>query len=104
MKQSKLRRRRVIRYAILYFTLLVVFIALVAGPAVVGKLMGESLSKTIEKMVPMQGLVQPNYLHNNNTNSTLATGIKNPSYTGAGLTMTGSKRVQASATGKIKLF
>jgi 1,3-beta-glucan synthase len=94
----------VIRYAILYFTLLVVFIALIAGPAVVGKIMGESLSKTIEKMIPLEGLVQPNYLDHDNTNSTSATGIKAPGYTGAGLTMTGSKRVEASATGKIKLF
>lgn len=104
MKQSKLRRRRVIRYAILYFTLLVVFIAIVAGPAVVGKLMGEKLSKTLQGMIPMD-LVQPNYLEHDNTNSSSVTGIKNPTYSGALLTMTGhSKFAEASATGKIKLF
>jgi 1,3-beta-glucan synthase len=102
MKQSKLRRRRVIRYAILYFTLLIVFIALVAGPAVVGKIMGESLSKTLEKMIPLKGLVQPNYLEHDNTNSSSVTGIKNPSYTGPGLTS--GKSAEASATAKIKLF
>ena len=103
MKQSKLRRRRVIRYAILYFTLLVVFIALVAGPAVVGKIMGESLSKTLEKIIPLEGLVQPNYLEHDNTNSSSVTGIKNPSYTGPGLT-SGKSAAEASATAKIKLF
>ncbi|KAI1056447.1 hypothetical protein LB507_002170 [Fusarium sp. FIESC RH6] len=103
MKQSKLRRRRVIRYAILYFTLLIVFIALVAGPAVVGKIMGESLSKTLEKMIPLEGLVQPNYLEHDNTNSSSVTGIKNPSYTGPGLT-SGKSAAEASATAKIKLF
>jgi 1,3-beta-glucan synthase len=31
-KQTKLRRRRVIRFSVLYFTLLVIFLALIVGP------------------------------------------------------------------------
>ncbi|EAA28744.1 glycosyltransferase family 48 protein [Neurospora crassa] len=37
LKQTKLRRRRVIRYAMLYFVLLVIFVALIVGPIVAGK-------------------------------------------------------------------
>lgn len=39
LKQSKLRRRRVIRYSILFFSLFVLFLILVAGPAIVVKFM-----------------------------------------------------------------
>jgi len=35
LKQTKLRRRRVIRYAILYFTMFFLFLILIVGPAVV---------------------------------------------------------------------
>jgi 1,3-beta-glucan synthase len=37
LKQSRLRKRRVIRYSILYFALLVLFIVLVVAPIVAGK-------------------------------------------------------------------
>lgn len=37
IKQTKLRKRRVIRYSVLYFALFVVFIGLIAGPLVAGK-------------------------------------------------------------------
>ncbi|KAL2367745.1 hypothetical protein RJ035_007300 [Blastomyces gilchristii] len=36
LKQSKLRKRRVIRFAILYFFMLVVFLGLIVGPVVAG--------------------------------------------------------------------
>ena len=36
LKQSKLRKRRVVRFAILFFALLVLFIALLVGPIVAG--------------------------------------------------------------------
>lgn len=62
MKQTKLRRRRVIRYAILYFVLLVVFIAVMVGPVVAGKYVPSSLLTSI----PMD-LVQPTGLNNNDT-------------------------------------
>jgi 1,3-beta-glucan synthase len=54
LKQTKLRRRRVIRYAILYFFLLVVFVAVMVGPVVAGKYVPSSLLTSI----PMD-LVQP---------------------------------------------
>jgi 1,3-beta-glucan synthase len=37
LKQSRLRKRRVIRYSILYFALLVLFVVLVVAPIVAGK-------------------------------------------------------------------
>lgn len=38
LKQSKLRRRRVIRYSILYFVMLILFVLLLAGPLIVRRL------------------------------------------------------------------
>ncbi|KAF2641281.1 beta-1,3-glucan synthase-like protein [Massarina eburnea CBS 473.64] len=64
LKQTKLRRRRVIRYAILYFVLLVVFIAMVAGPVIVGKM--SFISGITEKITTMQ-LMQPIGFNNNDT-------------------------------------
>jgi 1,3-beta-glucan synthase len=62
LKQTKLRRRRVIRYAILYFVLLVVFVAVLVGPVVAGKYVPSSLLSSI----PMD-LLQPTGLNNNDT-------------------------------------
>ena len=62
LKQTKLRRRRVIRYAILYFVLLVVFLGLVVAPAVAGKYL-PSLGT-----IPLE-LLQPTGLNNNDTQS-----------------------------------
>ena len=73
LKQSKLRRRRVIRYAILYFTMFVLFIALLIGPIFaqshisVISLFKEDPSKTFY-------LFKPWGLNNNNTNGTDVTG------------------------------
>ncbi|RDI84026.1 hypothetical protein Vi05172_g6061 [Venturia inaequalis] len=59
LKQSKLRKRRVIRFAILYFVMLVLFIALIVGPLVAGKyITGFTL--------PLQ-LAQPTGLNRNDT-------------------------------------
>ncbi|KAI9670085.1 MAG: 1,3-beta-D-glucan synthase [Trizodia sp. TS-e1964] len=60
LKQSKLRKRRVIRYAILYFVMLVVFIALVVGPVMAGKFL-KSLPS-----IPLN-LLQPTGQDNNDT-------------------------------------
>jgi len=65
LKQTKLRKRRVIRYAILYFVLMVVFIALIVGPIVVGR----QLSLEID--LPME-LLQPIGLNNNDTHTTVS--------------------------------
>lgn len=62
LKQTKLRKRRVIRYAILYFVLLVVFLALIVGPIVAGKQIKLSLD------LPME-LLQPTGYSNNDTSA-----------------------------------
>lgn len=63
MKQTKLRKRRVIRYAILYFVLLVVFLALIVGPIVAGTKFKLDLPS-----LPMD-ILQPTGYSNNNTNA-----------------------------------
>jgi 1,3-beta-glucan synthase len=101
MKQSKLRRRRVVRYAILYFTLLVVFIALIVGPIVAGKFIYPAIDDALSSL--KFKLVQPTGLDRDYTNSTSATGTGREGYTGAGSkpSTTGG---DSSVTGKIKLF
>lgn len=47
LKQSKLRKRRVIRFAILYFIMLVVFVVLLAAPLVIRDL--SSINMSIRK-------------------------------------------------------
>lgn len=64
LKQTKLRKRRVIRYAILYFVLLVVFLALIVGPIVAGKQIKLSLT------LPME-LLQPTGYSNNDTSASV---------------------------------
>ncbi|KAI0418186.1 1,3-beta-glucan synthase component FKS1 [Xylaria grammica] len=96
MKQSKLRRRRVIRYAVLYFTLLVVFVALLVGPAVGGRmiitddLVKEFNSKLGEDFV----LLQPyNVKLKDNTRGRNETGTGSPGYSGPGT----ASRTEAAA-------
>ena len=78
MKQSKLRRRRVVRYAILYFVLLVLFVALIAGPLVAGKFLD---MKDFGKQIPMN-LMQPNQnaTERNNTLGEKKTGTGRAGY------------------------
>ena len=85
MKQSKLRRRRVIRYAILYFTILVVFVALLAGPTIVGSLMDKEkmLEKIYEVKLNDALLAQPdNSALMDNTRNRTKTGTGAPDYSG----------------------
>lgn len=103
MKQSKLRRRRVVRYAILYFVLFVVFIALIVGPAVAGKYVPESLTDSLSNIAGMR-LVQPNGQNKDNTNSTSQTGTGMNGYSGAGIKSTSTGRNGATSTGRIRLF
>lgn len=109
MKQSKLRRRRVIRYAILYFVLLVVFLALIIGPLVAKKQILPSLSSLDD--IGGFRLLQPDGQDRDNTNGTQKTGTGAPSYSGylwsKTRTMTSGADATASATDssdKIKLF
>jgi len=60
IKQSRLRRRRVIRYAILYFVLLILFVVLFVGPVIVRRFV------TGLPSVPMD-LMQPTGQDNNDT-------------------------------------
>jgi len=69
-KQSKLRKRRVWRYAVIYFLLLVVFLALVVGPIVAGK---KVLTQSLIDKIPMR-LYQNTGLHNNDTLNRTETG------------------------------
>ncbi|KAL3426160.1 1,3-beta-glucan synthase component FKS1 [Phlyctema vagabunda] len=88
MKQSKLRKRRVLRYAILYFIMLIVFLALLVAPILVGK---KLLSDSLIKSIPLD-LMQPHGLNNNDTRNRNATG------TGAAAT------ASASSTGNSKMI
>ncbi|KAI1340680.1 family 48 glycosyltransferase [Xylariaceae sp. FL0016] len=83
MKQSKLRRRRVIRYAILYFTLLVVFLALIVGPTVAGNYIPASTTKELSNSLPFP-LLQPAHQDKDNTQNRTETGTGSPGYSGPG--------------------
>jgi len=93
-KQSKLRKRRVWRYAILYFTLLVLFVALLVGPIVAGS---NILTASLVKDIPMN-LYQPVGLHNNDTRNRTETG------TGAASNGASSTGLSSSATGGAKMI
>jgi 1,3-beta-glucan synthase len=108
MKQSKLRRRRVIRYAILYFVMLIVFIGLIVGPLVAGKnIPTKDISNSLKG--PLAGLVQPVGLNNDDTLGQTETGVKAPGYTGAGTSTRTTAVAQSSAAAttagnKIRFF
>lgn len=91
------------RYALLYFTLLILFLVLFVGPSIAGKYVPTSLLD----MLSSTDLVQPTGLDNNNTIGETETGTGAASYSGALLTMT-SGSASSSATGtanaKIRLF
>lgn len=96
MKQSKLRKRRVWRYAVLYFTMLVVALALVVGPAVAGKIILDGTSSLTDDPSSLFYLMQPTGLNRNDTNGTQQTG-----------TALAAKTAVASSTAaanRIKLF
>lgn len=102
MKQSKLRRRRVIRYAILYFVMLVVFVGLIVAPIVAG----DKIPASITNDLSSTNLMQPVNQNNNDTEGHTQTGTGAPGYSGALATMTGSAAATASASGdsKLRLF
>ncbi|OJD19740.1 1,3-beta-glucan synthase component FKS1 [Emergomyces pasteurianus Ep9510] len=70
LKQSKLRKRRVIRFAILYFVMLVIFLGLIVGPIVAAPYVGKiSLPGFINDLSVLQPTAQ-----NNNDTTTSPTG------------------------------
>lgn len=98
MKQSKLRRRRVVRYAILYFVMLVVMLALIVGPVIAGQKLPASVTKDISDMLPFP-LAQPgaSQEHDNTQNRT-ETGTGRPGYSGPGLASMTTAATSAKAT------
>jgi 1,3-beta-glucan synthase len=86
----------VIRYAILYFFLLVIFVAVMVGPVVAGKYVPSSLMTSI----PLD-LVQPTQFSNNDTKASVtgecALG-KCPDGPGAGATGGGGDTSEPSST------
>lgn len=104
LKQSKLRRRRVIRYSILYFTLLVIFVGLMVGPSVAGsKIPLDSLEKLASDMA-LPGLFQPSGQNNNDTQNRTETGTAAASYSGVGVkaTSTASDAESTDSSEKLK--
>ncbi|KAL2890464.1 1 3-beta-glucan synthase component FKS1 [Ceratocystis lukuohia] len=109
LKQSKLRRRRVTRYATLYFFMLVVIVGVIVGPVVIGKL---DIIKTdsLPSVLRTERLLQHNKQDNDNTRGKLITGVRNPTYTGKGLSTVTDNAATAEVTEtagakiKIKLF
>lgn len=101
LKQSKLRRKRVFRYAVLYFSLLILFLILIVGPSLAGKW----VPPQVAQMLSSTSLVQPTNLENNDTIGSTATGTGAASYSGALQTMTSASASSVSTSGaKIRLF
>ncbi len=103
MKQSKLRRRRVIRYAVMYFGMFVVFVGLIVAPIVAGN----KIPASITNQLSSTNLVQPVGLNNNDTEGHTQTGTGAADYTGFLATVTGasaSASASASADSKIRLL
>lgn len=94
MKQSKLRKRRVWRFAVMYFVLFVIFLALIVGPIVAGKYTDSFVDGLTIKSSSPDGLVaslfQPANQSNNDTG---------PSVT-SGMTVSAT----SSAAAKVRLF
>jgi 1,3-beta-glucan synthase len=89
LKQTKLRKRRVIRYSILYFFLFFIFIALIVGPVIAGPKIN---------ITPPGGFIeqlfQPTGMNNNDTASTHTGSLLN----GAGGAVGGATGAAATST------
>lgn len=90
------------RYALLYFTLLIIFLVLFVGPSLAGKFI--DISSTLS-MLDSTALIQPTGLDNNDTIGETETGTGAASYSGALQTMTSaSSSASGTAEAKIRLF
>jgi 1,3-beta-glucan synthase len=70
---------------VLYFTLLIVFVALIVGPAVGGKMIiNTSLVNNLNKSLPFPLLQPDNWKDRDNTRGRNETGTGSPGYTGPG--------------------
>ncbi|EEU34586.1 uncharacterized protein NECHADRAFT_88969 [Fusarium vanettenii 77-13-4] len=97
MKQSKLRRRRVVRFAVVYFTMLLVAVGLILAPMLAGKYIPSSVCDIFTDLAGFH-LLQPSGQDRDNTNGTQQTGTGMPGYTGAGLTSSTSGTGGVAAT------
>lgn len=89
------------RYAVLYFTLLILFLVLLVGPSLAGKYVPSS----VLDMLSSTSLVQPTGQDNNNTIKHTETGTGAADYTGALKTMsTSTSAATGTAAAKIRLF
>lgn len=102
MKYSRLRRRRITRYAVIYFLMLLLTVGLILGTMLAGKYIPNSINDIFSDLAGFR-LLQPDDLHNNNTNGTQQTGTGMPGYTGVGRHSTTSGSTTAVES-KIKLF
>lgn len=66
LKQSKLRKRMVRRYTTLYFMVLLLFVIIIAAPAVGGKFLPKDFGSSYDSGI-MKGLFQPKKQNNNDT-------------------------------------
>ncbi|KAI9707243.1 MAG: 1,3-beta-D-glucan synthase [Candelina mexicana] len=90
LKQSKLRRKRVIRFAILFFVMFVIFLVLIIGPIMASKFIGKNgLPK-----IPLQ-LLQPTGQNNNDTSE---------SVTGTALAGAAATSASSKLRAKARLF
>ncbi|ESZ96184.1 glucan synthase [Sclerotinia borealis F-4128] len=96
LKQSKLRKRRVWRYAIIYFVLFIIFLALLIGPLIAGK---KILTKSLTDKIPLK-LYQPTGQNNNDTQGYNQTGTGCTTCTGVSATSSAS----STAAARVRLF
>lgn len=96
-----------IRFAILCYTMLVLFLALIIGPSVIGK----NVDIDIQGMLPDLPfrLIQPAGLDHDNTNgTTMLTGTGAESYTGylyqSRLSASSASEADSRPTDRIRLF
>jgi 1,3-beta-glucan synthase len=75
LKQTKLRKRRVVRYAILYFVILIVFLCLIIGPIVAAKFI--QIPASLANSLPMEILQPTGYNNNDTTTSTTGRCVNN---------------------------
>lgn len=100
MKQSKLRKRRVWRYAVLYFALLIIFLLLLVGPILIGKLklldyasiQSKFETGTFAGVFAITGLNNNDTLNRNQTGTGCVTGTCVA--TGSAAASTGAARVR----------
>lgn len=92
------------RFAIVYFSFLLLGIGLILAPLLVGKYIPASISNVFEDVAGFR-LLQPRSQGNDNTNGTQQTGPGMAGYTGAGFTSgTSGHEFTTGVTDKIKLF